>query len=139
MPLPVSLTFAAASALLSLWLAYRIVRIRIAGKVMVGDGANPLLLARMRAQANFVEYTPFVLILVALIELAGGPATWLRGVALVYIVARVFHAFGMDKAEMPNPLRAIGALTTWAILLGLSVWAIWVASHLPAGPVVHYL
>lgn len=137
--LPVSLTFAGALALLVLWLAYRISRVRMSGKVMVGDGGNPLLLARMRAQANFVEYTPFVLILMALIEMAGGSAWGLRGVGLVYVVARVLHAFGMDKMTMPNPLRAIGALVTWAVLLGLAIWAIWLASHVPAVPAPHYL
>jgi uncharacterized membrane protein YecN with MAPEG domain len=137
--LPVTLTFAGALALLVLWLAFRVSRVRMSDKVMVGDGGNPLLLARMRAQANFVEYTPFVLILMALIEMAGGSAWWLRGIGVVYVIARVLHAFGMDKQTMPNPLRAIGALVTWVVLLGLAIWAICLASHAPAVPAVHYL
>jgi len=137
--LPVSLTFAGALALVALWLAYRVSRVRMSDKVMVGDGGKPLLLARMRAHANFVEYTPFVLILMALIEMAGGGAWWLRGVGVVYVIARVLHAFGMDRQTLPNPLRAIGALATWAVLLGLAIWAIWLASHVPAAPAVHYL
>ena len=137
--LPVSLTFAGALALVALWLAFRVVRVRMSGKVMVGDGGNPLLTARMRAQSNFVEYTPFVLILMALIEMAGGSAWWLRGVGVVYVIARVLHAFGMDKPTMPNPLRAIGACVTWALLLALALWAIWLASHGPAVPTVRYL
>ncbi len=137
--LPVSLTFAGALALVALWLAYRVSRIRMSGKVSIGDGGNPLLLGRMRAQANFVEYTPFVLILMALIEMAGGSAWWLRGVGVLYVIARVLHAFGMDKATMPNPLRAIGALSTWLLLFGLAIWAIWLASHVPAAPALHYL
>ena len=88
------------------------------GKVLVGDGDNPVLLCRMRAQANFVEYTPFVLILMALIELAGGPKPWLWAIGIVYVLARIAHAFGMDRRRMPNPMRAAGAATTWAILLG---------------------
>jgi uncharacterized membrane protein YecN with MAPEG domain len=36
----------------------------------VGDLGIPVLRARMRAHANFVEYTPFVLILMALLEYA---------------------------------------------------------------------
>lgn len=130
--LPVSLTFAGALALLNLWLALRVVRTRHSGKVLVGDGDNPVLLARMRAQANFVEYTPFVLILLGLIELARGPKPWLWGIGIVYVIARIIHAFGMDRLTMPNPMRAIGALGTWLILAGLGLWAIWIAAHPPA-------
>ena len=135
--LPVSLTFAGALALVNLWLATRVVRVRRSGKVLMGDGDNPLLLCRMRAQANFVEYTPFILILMALIELAGGPKPWLWAIGIAYVLARIVHAFGMDRRRMPNPMRAAGAATTWVILLGLGLWAIWIASHAPAP--VHYL
>ncbi len=137
--LPVSLTFAGAFALVALWLAYRVVRVRMNAEVMVGDGGHPLLIARMRAQANFVEYTPFVLILMVLIEMAGGSAWGLRVVGALYVIARVLHAFGMDKPTMPAPLRATGACATWLILLALAIWAIWLASHGPAVPAVRYL
>ena len=63
MLLPITLTFAAACALLNLWIATRCARIRISGKILHGDAGNTLLARRMRAHANFVEYTPIVLIL----------------------------------------------------------------------------
>ena len=128
--LPVTLTFAGAAALINLWLAFRVVAIRRSGKVLHGDGANLLLLARMRAQANFVEYAPFVLILLALIELAGGSRWWLWGIGAAFVAARLAHPFGMDARTM-SPLRAAGALITWAVLLVLGVWAIWIGSHVP--------
>jgi uncharacterized membrane protein YecN with MAPEG domain len=133
----VSLTFAGALALLNLWLAFRVIQVRRSGKVLVGDGDNPLLICRMRAQANFAEYTPFMLILLALIEIAGGPKPWLWGIGIVYVLGRIAHAFGMDGRLKPSPLRSAGALITWVILLGLGLWAIWMASHAPA--TVHYL
>jgi uncharacterized membrane protein YecN with MAPEG domain len=134
--LPVTLTFAGAAALINLWLAFRVIAIRRSGKVLHGDGDNPLLLSRMRAQANFVEYAPFILILLALIELAGGSKPWLWGAGAVFIAARLAHPFGMD-AQKTSPLRAAGALLTWAVLLALGVWAIWIGSHPPAP--IHYL
>jgi uncharacterized membrane protein YecN with MAPEG domain len=134
--LPVTLTFAGAAALINLWLAFRVVAIRRSGKVLHGDGNNPLLLCRMRAQANFVEYAPFVLILMGLIELAGGSKSWLWGIGAVFTVARLIHMMGMD-AQKQGPLRAVGALFTWTVLLVLAVWAIWMGSHPPA--TIHYL
>ncbi len=126
--LPVTLTFAGAAALLNLWLAQRVLVTRRAGKVLVGDGDNHMLLCRMRAQANFVEYTPFVLILMGLIEMAGEPKPWLWAIGMIYVAARIAHPFGMDRNHT-NPLRAAGAVITWATLLGLGLWAIWNASH----------
>ena len=129
--LPVSLTFAGALTLLTLWLAYRVVRVRMAVGTLVGDGDNPLLRGRMRAQANFVEYAPFALALVALIELAGGSRTGLWAAALVFLLARVAHAFGMDIHRY-NPARAGGIIGTWLVLLALAIWAIVIAR---TGPV----
>ena len=104
--LPITLTIAAAATLLNLWLAVRVGRVRVASKVMIGDGGVPELVSRMRAQANFVEYTPFFLILLGLVELAHGSTTWLWLVAIVFVVARVFHAFGMDR---PAPTRCVSS------------------------------
>ena len=123
MILPITLTIAAAAGLLNIWLALRIGRLRMAKKVSIGHGGDALLETRMRAQANFGEYTPFVLILLALIELAKGSQTWLWLVAIAYILARIAHAFGMERPA-PNKLRAGGAMITMLVLLGLAGYAL---------------
>jgi uncharacterized membrane protein YecN with MAPEG domain len=120
--LPVTLTSAGAAALLNLWLAIRVIQLRYADKVMTGDGGSPRLVARMRAQMNFVEYTPFILILIGLIELAQGTRLYLWVIAAVYLLGRVLHGFGMDGWR---PGRAIGALTTFLTLAGLGLYAAW--------------
>src|ERR671917_1643554 len=97
MILPITLTIAGAAALLNVWLARRVGQMRLAHKVSIGDGGNEALITRMRAQANFIEYTPFVLILILLIELAEGSKLWLWIVGVVYILARIAHGFGMDR------------------------------------------
>jgi uncharacterized membrane protein YecN with MAPEG domain len=139
MLLPITLTFAAACALLNLWLAIRCARFRIRDKVLHGDAGHGLLGKRMRAHANFVEYTPIVLILFALVELATGASLWLWIGALVYVGARVAHAFGMD-ADKPTALRAGGALLTWGVMLVMAIAALDIAymatQELPAPPVM---
>ena len=121
--LPITLTIAAAAALLNVWLGVRVTRLRVAYQTMMGDGGHPALVARMRAQANFVEYAPFFLILLGLIELAHGSATWLWLAAILFILARVAHAFGMDRPA-PNPLRPGGMIGTMLPLIGLAGYAL---------------
>jgi uncharacterized membrane protein YecN with MAPEG domain len=137
MLLPITLNFAAACALLNLWLAIRCARFRIKDKVMHGDAGHVLLARRMRAHANFIEYTPIVLILCGGIELAAGASVWLWVAALAYIVARIAHAFGMD-ADAPTAWRAGGAVLTWAITAALAVAALAIAygatQEVPAPP-----
>lgn len=123
MLMPITLTIAAAAALLNIWIAWRVGRARMAHKVSIGDGGNPALTARMRAHANYVEYTPFFLILLALIELARGSETWLWGAAILFIAARLLHPFGMDRGG-GNLLRVIGVTVTWLVLLGLAAYAL---------------
>ena len=135
MILPITLTTAAACAVINLWLALRLVRGRLKGKILIGDGGDVSMLAGMRAHANFVEYAPFVLILIGLIELAGGSPFWLQVAAVVFVVARIAHPLGMFRGN-ENPLRAVGILATWVILALLAGWAIAIAYQgtAPAAP-----
>jgi uncharacterized membrane protein YecN with MAPEG domain len=123
MVLAMTLTIAAACAAINIWLALRVSQRRIKGKVMIGDGGDGPLQAAVRAHANFVEYAPFVLILIAGIELAGGSATWLWVAGIVFVVGRIAHGLGMDRLA-PNPLRAGGIAATWLVLAALAVWAL---------------
>ncbi len=124
MLLPVALTTTGAAALINLWLGVRVSQIRIAEKILVGDGGNPRLIARMRAQLNFAEYAPIVLILVALIELGGGSPLWLWLVSAIFLFGRVLHGVGMDGWR---PGRMIGILTTMLVMVGLAGYAIFLA------------
>jgi hypothetical protein len=125
MILPITLTIAGAAAILNLWLGWRVGQVRIANKVSMGDDGNPAVIARMRAHANFVEYTPFVLILIALIELADGTSMWLWAVSALYLLGRIAHGFGMDvQPPARSPLRGAGILVTMLVLLVLGVYAI---------------
>ncbi|MBX3593684.1 MAPEG family protein [Sphingomonas sp.] len=119
--LPVALATTAACALLNLWLAIRVGQVRLSERILIGDGGNDRLIARMRAQANFVEYAPFVLILIALVELATGTAPWLWIVAGLFVLGRILHPIGMDRGWAPG--RPIGTALTFLILIGLAGYA----------------
>ena len=121
--LPITLTIAGAAAILHVWLSLRVSSLRRPLKIGVGDGGNEVLLRRMRAHANFAENVPLFLILLALIELAVGSPLWLWIVAIVYILGRILHVFGMDQPP-PSRLRMIGIIVTVLTLLGLAIYAI---------------
>ena len=121
--LPITLTSAAAAALINIWLAFRVGQLRLATKTSHGDDGGGPLTRRMRAQLNFVENTPFVLVLIAAIELTGKGDPWLAWVAAIYMLGRVAHGFGMDGEGATKP-RMIGTLVTMLTLLGLAVVAV---------------
>jgi len=124
--LQTTLSLAAAATIINVWLVVRISRMRLSLKVMHGHGDNPQLLQRMRAQANFIEHTPLFLILVAAIELTGKGQSWLAIVGSLFMLARLAHAFGMDR-DTPNPLRAGGIAVTLLAELGLAIVAVLIA------------
>ena len=126
--LPVTLAAVAAAAILNLWLSIRVGAIRRAASISVGCGDSEPLERRMRAQANFVENTPFVLALIAVIEMAGVGEPWLAYVAGAYFIARIAHAYGMDGGSLGLG-RMIGTIVTMLTLLGLAVVAALVAAR----------
>jgi uncharacterized membrane protein YecN with MAPEG domain len=130
--LPITLTIAAAAAVLHIWLAARVSQLRNRHKVSIGDGGNEALVRRMRAHANYGENMPVVLILLGLLELAGGDPLILWGAAVLFVIARILHGFGMDR---PSPSRArmfgmIGSTLALLILVGYAIFMVY--RHPPA-------
>jgi len=126
MILPIALTAAAAAALLHIWLASRVSRLRRTHHISIGDKGNEAVLTRMRAHANFAENIPIFLVLLALVELGTGSELWLWIVALLFILARLLHAFGMDRPA-PNAPRMVGMGLTVLLLVGLAGYAIYLS------------
>ena len=130
MILPITLTIAGAAAILHVWLSVRVSRLRRQHHISIGDEDNVAVRTRMRAHANFAENTPIFLILLAFTELGAGGSLWLWGAAILFILARIAHVFGMDRPA-PNPLRIGGIVLCWLVLLGLAGWAILLAYQSP--------
>ena len=122
-PVPVTLLTAAAATLINFWLGGRISKLRGEFKVSVGDGGHEHLLRRMRAQANFIENAPFVLILLGGLELSGANRWGLAVLAAIFVLARISHGIGMDGADLRR-WRMYGMLGTAFALVALAIWAI---------------
>jgi uncharacterized membrane protein YecN with MAPEG domain len=92
--------------------------------VPVGDGGNRDLLVAMRRQANFIEWVPLLLVLLALLEMNGVGKVPMHVMGASLIVFRACHAFGLRGDTMRNPGRFIGAMGTMLLTAVASVWLI---------------
>jgi uncharacterized membrane protein YecN with MAPEG domain len=122
-PVPVTLITAAAAVFVNIWLGARISGLRHRLKVGVGDGGQEPLIRRMRAQANFTENAPFVLILIGGLELSGVSRLLLTIIAAIFNVARIAHGVGMDGGDL-NIWRRIGMPLSAIVSVVLAVWAL---------------
>jgi uncharacterized membrane protein YecN with MAPEG domain len=126
MLLQITLSLAAAAAIINFWLGMRIGRLRHQFKVSVGTGGNEAIERRMRAQLNFIENVPLVLILTGLIEMTGKGGAWLAPVGAVFMLGRVLHGLGMDGGKLEWG-RMVGTLTAMLASIGLAVVAVLIA------------
>jgi uncharacterized membrane protein YecN with MAPEG domain len=121
--LPITLLAAAAAVFLNVWLGWRIAEHRVEFKTSVGDGGHEPLLRRMRAQSNFIEQTPFFLILLGGLEFGGANRMALGIIAAVFVLARIAHGIGMDGGPL-HRWRAMGISISVLCSLALAIWAV---------------
>lgn len=124
--MPVTLVTAAIFGLMLVALGAHVIRGRFKHLMAHGDQGNADMLVRMRTQANFVEYVPMSLILMALLESSGANQTALALGATAFVIFRIMHAIGMHQ-KMPARPRRIGAMGTFVTLILASIWALVIA------------
>ena len=117
MPLTLTALYAALLTFFYIGLTWRVIMYRRAHLISLGDNDDKALRKRMRAQANFIEYTPLGLILMLITELQGAPAVALHGMGLALLVGRILHAIGFASTPQKIILRQVGMLLTLGMLL----------------------
>lgn len=109
-------------ALIFLILWFRVSAVRGKEKVSFGDGGNVELLRRVRQHGNFIEWTPFVLILMILAEGMGAPALYLHISGALLLIGRIVHPFGLTTVDhAAHPLRYVGNSTNLLATLNAMV------------------
>lgn len=103
---------------------------RFASKIAIGAGEDPDLERKIRRHGNLCENAAIFLVVIALIEMAGGGGVALPALAGAFIVARMAHALAFSSqsgSHAPNGsvffpmLRATGAFGTALTGIGLAV------------------
>jgi hypothetical protein len=121
MSLTITAIYASLAGLLLLVLSFRVVRSRRKLSVGLGDGGQESLLRAQRAQANFTEYVPIALILLAVAESQVLTGWLLHTAGAVLLLARLLHAWGLSQSSGRSFGRYWGTLLTWMVILALSL------------------
>jgi uncharacterized membrane protein YecN with MAPEG domain len=116
--------YAAVLGLMALYLGSIPGRMRGKLKISVGDGGYPDMVLAMRRHANFVEWVPLALILIAMLEINGAPKAAIHGFGAALVVFRICHAVGLKKDNIMVPTRLIGAAGTALLIAAASIWLI---------------
>ena len=128
MPITTAL-YAGLLGLVALGVAFSAGRIRGKLNISVGDGGNPDLLCAMRRHANFAEWVPLALILIALLELNAVSTRAIHILGASLVIARILHAVGLRPDTMKSLARLIGATVTALVTLIASVWLVILYIH----------
>lgn len=124
--MPITTLYAGLLGILFMLLSWRVVAARGSQKINLGDGGNPLMLRRIRGHANFAEYVPLILVLLALLEMAHLSAVYLHVLGATLLLARVLHGYALSFAEQFVPGRFLGTLLSFIVLVlsaGLCVYS----------------
>lgn len=121
MPIVTAL-YAGLLGLIAIGIAFRAGRLRGQLGVSVGDGGNGDLLCAMRRHANFTEWVPLALLLIALLELNGVNEAAIHWLGAVLVFSRIAHAVGIRPDTMKTLPRFIGAVGTVLVTVVASVW-----------------
>lgn len=108
--------YASLLALLFVFLSFRVIGWRRLVKVEIGHGDDNQLLRRMRVHANFAEYVPFTLLLMAMAESMTAPRPLIHLVGLLLIAGRLMHAYGLSQTPHILRYRVWGMMLTFFAL-----------------------
>jgi uncharacterized protein len=105
---PVTSLYAIPLAVIYFILLMQVIMARSSLAVSIGDAGNQDLHERIRRHGNFVEWVPFILILLLLAEARGTGAIWLHAAGALLTIGRILHPFGLKAAVPTHPLRIAG-------------------------------
>src|SRR5436190_23424811 len=119
--------YLAVLALIYLVLGLQVSRLRRGNRVLFGDGDNRQLRSAIRAHGNFAEYVPIIVLLVALLEMAGTSSLRIHLLLGGLLVARLLHPLGMyvgPRTLQFQICRVGGILLTLAVLFAAALMAL---------------
>ncbi len=117
--------YAALAAIFLIFLSIHVVRNRYRTHTSIGSSDDALTRA-CRAQANFTEYVPLILLMMACAELFKTSVILLHVAGIAMLIGRALHAYSLLVVEPRSgsrnfSFRMFGMILTFAVLGVLAV------------------
>ena len=122
----ITLLYTSLITVFAIFLAFRNGLIRGKTKTMLGDGGSSELLQSIRAHGNLMEHAPIALMLLLLLEMQGVVAWKLHLIGSSFFLFRILHAYGIIISRESTPYRFVGALGSWMLMMGMSIYGVYV-------------
>ncbi len=120
--LNITTIYAACLGILLFILSVYVISLRWKHKVGIGEGKdNKELRTGIRMHANFTEYVPTILLLLALAEISGSSDLVLHVIGGSLLIGRVLHPIGLLLSIGTSAPRALGVALTFTALLVSSI------------------
>jgi len=114
--------YAAIFVLIFVLLAVNVSRLRNKHKVSIGGGGRVELERAARVHANFAEYVPFAILLLAFMEMQRQSIFIIHILAIVLLVGRLLHAYGVGGERDNMTFRALGFVMTLGVMVVAAVF-----------------
>jgi uncharacterized protein len=121
--------YAAALALLFVFLSIRVIGLRRSLKVPIGFDSQTQggsvedqqkFLRAIRAHANFSEYIPISLVLLACLELQSNSPVILHILGACLLLGRLLHSYGISFVKEKLILRVSGMVLTFSSIISMA-------------------
>lgn len=114
--MPITAFYASLLAFLFLLLSARVIVQRRDDRVELGAGDSLELFRRGRVHANFAEYVPMALLLLALSESLKAPTSVIHLLAICLVAGRLLHAYGLSQTPHILKWRTVGMVLTLTVI-----------------------
>ena len=120
----ITLLYTSLIAILAIFLAFRVGVTRGKTNTLLGEGDSSELLQAIRSHGNLMEHAPISLILLLLLEMQGVEDWKLHLIGSSFFLFRILHAYGLTISRESTPYRVVGALGSWVLMIGMSIYGI---------------
>ncbi len=125
MSVTITLLYATLVGIVGLILQSMIGPLRGRHNVSLDDGGRKDLTEAIRRHANWAENAPYILLMMALIEINGASPGLMHGLGLLFLLSRILHPIGIDADRLANPVRIVAMAGTVFATVGVIVAGLW--------------
>lgn len=107
--------YAAICGIMLILFSFKIIAFRRKFGIGMGEGNQFEMKRAIRAQANFLEYTPVFLVSLGIAELNGLSPWTINLFGVLFLAGRTMHAYSLLKHEKYNDASQLVSVPKWRI------------------------